>query len=82
MLTSELLINKGFKLNSYPEGKFYELEAKDENTLSKILGDNYMGDEEWGVLQIDENFKNAKLCVDCDTWDLTNDDFEKFVNKL
>jgi hypothetical protein len=44
MITGELLIKKGFKLNTYPEGKFYEFETKDEEVMQRILGDDYYED--------------------------------------
>ena len=77
----EKLLIKGFKLNTYSEGKYYEYITNDINIIEKLV-DELFGDEEILVLQCDENFKNCKMCIDCNIWDLEQYEFMKLVEKL
>jgi hypothetical protein len=82
MLSHELLINKGFKLNTYPQGKYYEYENKDNTIIEVVMGDDYFGDEENIVLQLKEDFSGKVLAVDCNNWVLSDKEFEDILEKL
>jgi hypothetical protein len=82
MLNKEILIQKGFELNEYPEGRFFELCTTEENKMVNILGDDYRGDENTVILQLKEDFTNKLLCVDCNVWNLTDAEFEQILNNI
>ena len=77
----EKLLIKGFKLNTYSEGKYYEYITNDINVIEKLV-DELFGDEEILVLQCDENFKNCKMCIDTNIWDLEQNEFIQLVEEL
>ena len=77
----EKLLIKGFKLNTYSEGKYYEYITNDINVIEKLV-DELFGDEEILVLQCDENFENCKMCIDTNIWDLEQNEFMKLVEEL
>lgn len=77
----EKLLQKGFKLNTYPEGKYYEYITSNTNVMEK-LADELFGDEEILVLQCDDNFENCKMCIDANIWDLEQNEFMKLVEEL
>ena len=77
----EKLLIKGFKLNTYSEGKYYEYITNDNNVIEKLV-DELFGDEEILVLQCDENFKNCKMCIDTNIWDLEQNEFIQLVEEL
>lgn len=87
MFSHESLIEKGFSLNEYPEGKFYENTITDENTILKIYEainmeyDPEMIDDQI-ILQVYEDFSNVIISVGGDVWDLDNEEFEKVLNVL
>jgi hypothetical protein len=82
MLTKELLLEKGFELNTYPQGKYFEFVTKDDKVIEKILTSDYMGDEETVILQLKEDFSNKLFCEDANVWDLTNEQFMEILEKL
>jgi hypothetical protein len=87
MLTHEKLINKGFELNEYKEGKYYELEETEETKIQKILmvadvDYNPESIDEKVILQTKEDFNNPLICVDCDVWELTEEEFESILDAL
>lgn len=82
MLSNELLLEKGFKLNTYPEGKFYEFETKEDDIMSKILGNDYIGDEEIVILQLKEDFTGIVLCVDTNNYTLSIGELEEILESL
>ena len=82
MLTRELLLEKGFKLNTYPEGKYFEFVTKDDEVMEKILGNDYESDEETVILQLKEDFSNKLLCEDANVWDLTDEQFMEILERL
>ena len=82
MLTRELLLEKGFKLNTYPEGKYFEFVTKDDEVMEKILGNDYESDEETVILQLKEDFSNKLLCEDAKVWDLTDEQFMEILERL
>ena len=77
----EKLLIKGFKLNIYSEGKYYEYITNDINIIEKLV-DELFGDEEILILQCDENFENCKMCIDTNIWDLEQYEFMKLVEEL
>ena len=77
----EKLLIKGFKLNTYSEGKYYEYITNDINVIEKLV-DELFGDEEILVLQCDENFENCKMCIDSNIWDLEQNEFIQLVEEL
>lgn len=77
----EKLLIKGFKLNTYSEGKYYEYITNDTNVMKK-LADELFGDEEILILQCDYNFENCKMCIDTYIWDLEQNEFMILVEKL
>lgn len=87
----QLLQSAGFKLNSYPEGNFWELVIKDDETkkekIATIFGavfDNCTGvpDIDTLILQCDEKFSNCLFYYDCNSWDMATDEFVKCVEKI
>lgn len=82
MLSHELLVSKGFSLNEYPEGKYYEFSTTDDDVISNILDDEYMGDEEKVILQLKENFSNKLICVDGNVWNLPDAELDKILDKM
>lgn len=82
MLSKELLLKKGFKLNTYPEGKYFEFVTKNDEVMEKILGKDYIGDEESVILQLKEDFSNKLLCENANVWDLTYEQFMEILGKL
>lgn len=81
MLNNELMINKGFSLNEYPEGKFYErtIENPDDELL-KVL--SYQHEAEKVILQTKEDFTNIVVMIDLDLWNLSNDQFCEILKAL
>lgn len=80
----EKLLQKGFKLNIYPEGKYYEYETHNIDIIKKLIEDLY-GDEVKAILQCDENIENCKLCVvgeSCLVWDLYQYEFMRKVSLI
>ena len=80
----EKLSQKGFKLNIYPEGKYYEYETHNIDIIKKLIEDLY-GDEVKAILQCDENIENCKLCVvgeSCLVWDLEQYEFMRKVSLI
>lgn len=78
----ELLLSKGFKLNQYPQGKFYEYETCDENIMQNILGNDYFGDEENLIIQISEDLSKKKICANCNVWELGDKELEAIVSSI
>lgn len=82
MLSKELLLEKGFELNTYPQGKYFEFVTKDDEVMEKILGEDYTRDEESVILQLKEDFSNKLLCEDANVWDLTDEQFMEILEKF
>ncbi|MFC0903785.1 hypothetical protein ACFHWD_03655 [Clostridium sp. MT-14] len=81
-ITEKLLKEKGFKLNTYPEGKFWEYITEDDEKIEAILQDEYCGDENNICLQLQEDFTNIIEQVDIDTYDLTEEQFLKLIKRI
>lgn len=88
---SNLLLKKGFSLNEYPEGKFWELQVtKDESSkerICKIFGADIEmfvngTDIDTLILQCAEDFTKCLFYYDCNPFDMTTEEFMECVNKL
>lgn len=89
----KLLSKKGFQLNGYPDGKFWELEIEDDESrkteICKAFGADielfdYSGipDIECLILQCDEEFQKCIFYYDCNVWEMSTEDFMESVTKL
>lgn len=87
----ELLQSKGFSLNTYPEGKFWELTVEDNESLKlkicKIFNAEIEvtvngSDIETLILQCAEDFTKCIFYYDCNPFDMETDDFMKCVKKI
>ena len=89
---SELLTEKGFSLNSYPEGKFWEL-VVEENEKLKIhickvfqasveLFNSQIADIDTLILQCAEDFTKCLFYYDCNPFDMETDEFMDCVRKI
>lgn len=79
-ITEKLLKQKGFKLNTYPEGKFWEYDTSDQKIIENILQEDYFGDEDVVCLQLKEDFSDKKLAADSNVWEIKTE--EEFFNIL
>jgi uncharacterized protein YacL (UPF0231 family) len=91
MDNKKLLESKGFSLNTFPEGRFWELvEENNENNklhICKIFGADIElsvdgTDVNTLILQCDENYNNCLLYYDCNSYNMSTEDFIHCVNKL
>ena len=87
----ELLRNKGFSLNNYPEGKFWELTVEEDESLKvkicKIFNAEIEvtvngSDIETLILQCSEDFTRCIFYYDCNPFDVETDDFMKCVKRI
>ena len=87
----ELLQIKGFSLNTYPEGKFWELTVEDNENLKvkicKIFNAEIEvtvngSDIETLILQCAEDFTKCIFYYDCNPFDMETDDFMKCVERI
>lgn len=89
---SNLLKEKGFILNTYPEGKFWELViTKDENKKEHIckvfeadieLFDSNTTDIDTLILQCAEDFTKCLFYYDCNPFDMETKTFMKCVENM
>lgn len=88
---SNLLLQKGFSLNEYPEGKFWELQVTKNESLKericKIFGvdiEMFVNgtDIDTLILQCAEDFTKCLFYYDCNPFDMTTEEFMECVNKL
>jgi len=89
---SNLLKEKGFILNTYPEGKFWELViTEDENKkehICKVFGadielfDSNTTDIDTLILQCTENFTKCLFYYDCNPFDMETKTFMKCVDNI
>lgn len=88
----ELLKEKGFVLNEYSEGKFWELvvtdnECKKEH-ICKVFGadielfDSNITDIDTLILQCAENFTKCLFYYDCNPFDMETKTFMKCVTNI
>jgi len=87
----ELLESKGFNLNTYPEGKFWELEINNDEALKEKVCNIFKADIELFVgrtdidtviLQCAEDFSKCLFYYDCNPFDMGTEDFMKCVEKI
>ncbi len=87
----ELLKRKGFSLNTYPEGEFWELKINDDETLKEKVCDIFKAnielfidgtDIETLILQCAEDFTRCIFYYDCNPFDMETDDFIKCVEMI
>ena len=82
MQNHELLINKGFKLNEYPEAKYYELTIQNPTyQLLDIMGIGYDPEEmpEQAIFQTKEDFSNSIVMIEGEVWDLEEGELEEIL---
>lgn len=88
---SKLLRSKGFILNSYPEGKFWELVVEDSEkqkehicSVFKADIDLYVhgADIETLILQCAEDFTRCIFYYDCNSWDVYTEEWIKCVEQI
>lgn len=87
MLTHELLLNKGFSLNTYPQGKYYEFQTTEDSIIEKILITAKYGYDpsfldETVILQMKEDFTRKIICIDGNVWDLTDEELDKILEVM
>lgn len=87
----ELLKSKGFNLNDYPEGKFWELKVEDDEALKVKICKIFKADIELFVdetdietliLQCAEDFTKCIFYYDCNPFDIETEDFMKCVESI
>lgn len=87
-----LLLSKGFTLNSYPEGKFWELQVTNNEKLKQRickafqadieLFNNTITDIDTLILQCAEDFTKCIFFYDCNPFDMETIDFMNCVEKI
>lgn len=86
-----LLLQKGFSLNEYPEGKFWELQVTKDESLKKRICKIFGADIEMFVngmdidtliLQCAEDFTKCLFYYDCNPFDMTTEEFMECVNEM
>lgn len=91
MLYKELLKSKGFILNKYPEGEFYELEITDDEEKKLKICQCFSADIDFVgnapdidtlILQCDKNFNKCLFYYDCNSYDMSTEDFINCVSKI
>lgn len=87
----QLLLSKGFSLNEYPEGKFWELEVKEYEKLKericKVFGANIElfvngTDIDTLILQCTEDFTKCLFYYDCNPFEMETEEFMKCVSNI
>lgn len=88
---SKLLRSKGFTLNSYPEGKFWELEVEDSEEQKEHICNIFKADIdlyvhgvdiETLILQCAEDFTRCIFYYDCNPWDMDTEEWIKCVEQI
>lgn len=89
---NKLLLSKGFSLNSYPEGKFWELQVTDNEKLKQNICKAFQADIELFnstitdidtlILQCAEDFTKCLFYYDCNPLDMETIDFMNCVKKI
>ncbi|OLA94868.1 MAG: hypothetical protein BHW64_01855 [Candidatus Melainabacteria bacterium LEY3_CP_29_8] len=87
----ELLLSKGFSLNEYSEGKFWELEVREDEKLKQRICNVFGADVELFangtdidtlILQCAEDFTKCLFYYDCNSFDVETEDFMKYVSNI
>lgn len=88
---AKILLEKGFSLNSYPEGKFWEINIVEDvekkvevcNYASAVLDVFVAGEEvETVILQCSEDFTYCIFYFDCNVCQIKTDIFMDILKKL
>lgn len=88
---SELLLSKGFSLNTYSDGKFWEFVVKDDEPLKEKLCNIFGAEIEIFtdgtdintlILQCKEDFSGCLFYYDCDWFDIPTEEFMQCVEKI
>ena len=87
----ELLESKGFSLNEYPEGKFWEFVVEDDEKLKEKICKIYRAsvdfiacgiDIKTLILQCAEDFTRCIFYYDCNPFDMETEEFMKCVKQI
>lgn len=87
----KLLINKGFKLNEYTEGKFWELKVNNNEKLKINICKAFDVDVELLVngtdidtliLQCAEDFTHCIFYYDCNLFNVDTNDFFECIKRI
>lgn len=90
---STLLKQKGFELNTYKEGKFWELQIKEDDDRKieickafqadvELFDESYILNIDTLILQCAEDFTRCLFFYDCNSWDMETEEFMKCVENL
>ena len=88
---ANLLNSKGFKLNEYPEGKFWEYEVKDDELQKENICEIFQAsidissdgtDINTLILQCAEDFSHCLFYYDCNSFDMETDEFMRCIEKM
>lgn len=90
---SALLKQKGFELNTYPEGKFWELQINENDNHKIEICKAFQADVELFdisnildveilILQCAEDFTKCLFYYDCNSWDMGTEEFMRCVENL
>lgn len=90
---SALLKQKGFELNTYPEGKYWELQITEDEGRKidicrafqadiELFDSSRMTDIDTLILQCAEDFTKCLFYYDCNPFDMSTEDFMKCVEKI
>lgn len=87
----ELLVSKGFSLNTYPEGKFWEFVVENDEELKdklcKIFGADIelyitRTDIDTLILQCAEDFTRCLFYYDCNPFDMETEEFMRCIEQI
>lgn len=87
----ELLESKGFSINEYPEGKFWEFVVENDENLKERICKIFQADIELFVngtdidtliLQCAEDFTKCIFYYDCNPFNMETEDFMKCVYQM
>lgn len=88
----DLLREKGFRLNSFPEGKSWELVINNDDEERKIIicksfsgAFDYMEDAtgiDTLILQCAQDFSKCLFYYDCNSFNMSTEDFKKCVSQI
>lgn len=87
----QLLLEKGFSLNRFPEGRFWELVVKDDEELKakicRVFGANielFVNgiDIDTLILQCAEDFTKCLFYYDCNPFEMETEEFMKCVYEI
>jgi hypothetical protein len=87
----ELLKSKGFSLNEYPEGKFWELVVENDEQLKEKLCNIFNAeidlftngtDIDTLILQCTEDFTGCIFYYDCNPFDMGTKEFMNCITRI